>query len=346
MYKNHKLVAAVQIAFAYVGTVVGAGFASGQEVMGFFTIYGDNSLWAILISSFLFVYIGIQILLLGMELGASSFKKLMDTMFGFLSPIVSIYLIFAMMVINMAMLAGAGAVFQEFGKMPYIVGVIITALIAIVIIGYGIKGVLSINKILITVILAFQFIIVFITLFNRYNFKGQISFIQAGPIHLIKQGISYASFNIILSTGVLAKLGHEFKDRDTLVMGGLIGGCILGFMLLVLHFCLLAHIPDIFDYEIPVLYIISDNSWFFSILYSFVVWGAILTTLVGNLYSMTSFFHDRFGINHLISATLIVCSASFLSTLGFSSIVNTLYPIVGLIGVIFIVAVFFYTRKL
>ena len=141
MYKNHKLAAAVQIAFAYVGTVVGAGFASGQEVMGFFTIYGDNSLWAILISSFLFVYIGIQILLLGMELGASSFKKLMDTMFGFLSPIVSIYLIFAMMVINMAMLAGAGAVFQEFGKMPYIVGVIITALIAIVIIGYGIKGI-------------------------------------------------------------------------------------------------------------------------------------------------------------------------------------------------------------
>lgn len=346
MNKSNKLGTAAGIAFAYVGTVVGAGFASGQEVMSFFTIYGHKALWAILISSFLFTFIGTGILLLGMELKASSFGKLIDTMFGFLSPIINIYLLFVMMVINMAMLAGAGAMFQEFGNTSYLVGVTITALAAIVTIGLGISGILSINKILVPAILSFQIIIIFITLSTKSSFEGEISFVEASTVHLIKQGISYASFNIILSTGVLASLGKKFKDRDLLILGGVLGGSILAAMLITSHYCLLAHIPYIFDYEIPVLYIISNKSWFFSILYSVVVWGAIFTTLVGNLFSMTSFFHDRFGINHIITATLIICAASLLSFLGFSSIVNTLYPIVGLIGVIFIIGVFSYTRKI
>ena len=73
MDKSKKVGIAGGIAFAYVGTVVGAGFASGQEVMSFFTIYGYKALWAILISSFLFTFVGTRILLLGMELKASSF---------------------------------------------------------------------------------------------------------------------------------------------------------------------------------------------------------------------------------------------------------------------------------
>ncbi len=346
MNKGKRLGTASGIAFAYVGTVVGAGFASGQEVMSFFTIYGHKALWAILISSFLFAFIGTGILLLGMELKASSFGKLIDTMFGLLSPIINIYLLFAMMVINIAMLAGAGAMFQEFGNTSYLVGVTITALAAIVTIGLGISGILSINKILVPAILSFQIIIIFITLSTKSSFEGEISFVEASTVHLIKQGISYASFNIILSTGVLASLGKKFKDRDLLILGGVLGGSILAAMLITSHYCLLAHIPYIFDYEIPALYIISDKSRFLSIFYSLVVWGAIFTTLVGNLFSMTSFFHDRFGMNHLFTATLIICAASLLSFLGFSSIVNTLYPIVGLIGVIFIIGVFFYTRKL
>jgi hypothetical protein len=33
----------MKCAFAYVGTVVGAGFASGQEILRFFTVYGGYS---------------------------------------------------------------------------------------------------------------------------------------------------------------------------------------------------------------------------------------------------------------------------------------------------------------
>jgi hypothetical protein len=40
-----------QIASAYIGTVVGAGFASGQEVLLFFATCGYEGLWGILVST-------------------------------------------------------------------------------------------------------------------------------------------------------------------------------------------------------------------------------------------------------------------------------------------------------
>ena len=45
-----SLIEGFRIAMAYIGTVVGAGFATGQEILQFFTHYGILSFWAILIS--------------------------------------------------------------------------------------------------------------------------------------------------------------------------------------------------------------------------------------------------------------------------------------------------------
>jgi len=345
MNQKKKLGTASWIAFTYVGTVVGAGFASGQEIMAFFTIYGIKSFWAIMISCILFILIGIRILLLGMELRASSFRKLIDTMFGFLSPFISIYLLFSMMIINVAMLAGAGAIFQEFGETSYLIGVASTAFIAIIAIGFGIRGILSINKIVVLSVLVLLIFALLITLFTNSPIQKQARFVEISPIHLITRGISYASYNLILSMGVLANLGYEFKDKKVLRLGGLIGGSILGAMLLSIHYCLLEHMPDIFDYEIPMFYIISNGSWFISVIYAFVIWGAIFTTLLGNLFSVTSFLYDKYRIHHMVSAIIIVCLGSLLAPLGFSSIINTLYPIIGLIGVAFIIAILYNTKS-
>lgn len=41
------------VAFAFVGVVVGAGFATGQEVLQFFTSHGSNSIWGILLTGLL-----------------------------------------------------------------------------------------------------------------------------------------------------------------------------------------------------------------------------------------------------------------------------------------------------
>lgn len=353
MKRISRIASTTSIAFAYVGTVVGAGFASGQEIMSFFTVFGHNSVWAIMISIFLFIFMGTRILLLGMDLEASSFEKLIQSTFGFIYPLVSVYLLFAMMAINIAMLAGAGAMFQEYGNIPYMVGVTITALAAIIIIVFGIKGILSINKIVVTGLLTLQLLVLFFMLSTKAPLVKEVGFLEESLPNILMKGISYGSFNLILCTGVLANIGNVFNDRKLLKLGGLLGGGILGVMLLSTHYCLLANMPGIFDYEIPMLYIISQlgvgdgTKWshLFSIVYVIALWGAIFTTLIGNLFSMTSFFHEKYKIQHIFSATIIICLSIVLSPLGFSLIVKKLYPLLGLIGVAFIIIILFSSRK-
>src|SRR5699024_11429237 len=65
----------IQIAGAYIGLIVGAGFASGQEVLQFFTSFGWYSLLGAGIATLLFAFLGMQITQLGSELQTISHNK-------------------------------------------------------------------------------------------------------------------------------------------------------------------------------------------------------------------------------------------------------------------------------
>ena len=69
---NEKKITVFQVAGTYVGTIVGAGFASGQEILQFFVSFGNLGVLGIFIVSILFIYLGYLIMDLGWELNASS----------------------------------------------------------------------------------------------------------------------------------------------------------------------------------------------------------------------------------------------------------------------------------
>ena len=53
------------IALTYIGTIIGAGFASGQEIKKFFIDYGTIGITAFIFASFLFFYLGKKIMEMG-----------------------------------------------------------------------------------------------------------------------------------------------------------------------------------------------------------------------------------------------------------------------------------------
>ena len=72
----------VRVAFTYIGTVVGAGFASGQEILQFFTRYGWLASLTIALSTMLFIWIGIKLMLMAHDLKAESYEDLNQVLFG------------------------------------------------------------------------------------------------------------------------------------------------------------------------------------------------------------------------------------------------------------------------
>lgn len=104
------------IAFIYIGTVVGAGFASGQEIWFFFSRYQEYGTWGLLLSGVIFAVLGVKAMEWGRRIGAGSYRDffagVVGRQYAFFCDLMLTVFLFLLIGI---MLAGAGAVTAAFG---------------------------------------------------------------------------------------------------------------------------------------------------------------------------------------------------------------------------------------
>lgn len=99
-----------RIVMAFIGIFTGAGFASGQEIMQYFTSFG---LWGIagsLVATILFGFVGMILLDLGSRYNANSHLDVFDTIANkVVSRIIDVVLLVTLFRIGVVMIAGAGS---------------------------------------------------------------------------------------------------------------------------------------------------------------------------------------------------------------------------------------------
>lgn len=108
---------ALGIAMAFIGLIVGAGFASGQEMMQFFVAFGTMGIVGALIASLVMMLSGIAALQLGSYTQASEhtavFRLVSHPAVAWFMDAVTVTTLFA---IGFVMFAGGGAnLSQQFG---------------------------------------------------------------------------------------------------------------------------------------------------------------------------------------------------------------------------------------
>ena len=130
---------ALFISFAFIGTVVGAGFASGQEALLYFSAFGTQGIWGAVLSSALMLISGVTILQLGSFFQAKEHMEVLGNISSkVMSWILDIATIITLFSIGFVMFAGAGAnLNQQFGLSVWIGAVLMLALT----IGFGLLDV-------------------------------------------------------------------------------------------------------------------------------------------------------------------------------------------------------------
>ena len=322
----------LRIAMAYIGTVIGAGFATGQEILQFFTRHGFPSFLAILVSVILFIFLGRAILFYGRELNAKSYDNLVTRIFGGVAPLVNLYLGVAFVLICGAMFAGAGALFEEQWGIPYLVGASVTAILTLLVTLKGVKGVLAVNTIVVPCLLLFSFILFVYVIMQGSKPVVSIRVTPGEAFSLLRTGITYASFNLVLSIGVLVPLGGEIQNKKALSLGSFVGGGLLGLLLAMGNYGLLLNLPEVLHREIPQMVIVSQMGGFFITAYTLVIWAEIFTTAVGNLFAIHTVAEGKVQTASFLPDFGAMIFGLALCLLGFSNIVSWFYPILGIIG--------------
>jgi len=344
-----KKLSAFTVASVYVGTVVGAGFASGQEVLQFFGYFGLWGFAAVIISTVLFILFGMIILELGNKLKAKSFRPVVEEAGGrLLGRIIDVIIVFFLFGFVVVMNAGAGAIFMEqFGK-PAIWGNIIMAVITLGTVLLGLKRVIdSISFVAPFLLVSILLLSILTVSFNFSSLVGNLGFyrprsaaVSLWPI----SGILYSSYNIILAIPVLAPMG-ALAAVENLRKGAILGGLGLGLGSAAITAGLLAKAPGITTLEVPMIAIAGDISPLFRNIYSIVLLAEVYTTAVSSLYGFGSRLAEPDSINYKILVSIASLFALILARFGFSNLVNTLFPLEGAVGLILLGALAYYTLK-
>lgn len=157
----------LKVVFVIIGTLIGAGFASGQEIYTFFFSFGIKGMIGIIISSAL---IGITIyktLKIIQKNDVFNYKDFLNCLIRnkkiqeITNIIVNIFILASFYI----MIAGFGAYLQQELNLNNIIGSGILAIFCLIIFKTNIEGFVKINEILIPIL------ILVITFIRNYEYK-------------------------------------------------------------------------------------------------------------------------------------------------------------------------------
>jgi uncharacterized membrane protein YkvI len=324
--------AACRIGFTYIGTVVGAGFASGQEIMQFFTRFGSQGIWGIAAVTLMFSWLGTRMMVMGARLKASSYEELNRFLFGprwgkWMNGFVGMVLFG----VTTAMMSGTGALFREQLGWSFHMGVILTAVVAFAVIVRGLDGILSVNSLIVPMMFLFTLLVAANGL-GRPEAAEWLTASHHGGGQWWLSALTYVAFNLAMSQAVLVPMGNEVADERILTAGGWLGGVGLGVMLLASHFAMTLEIPEILRKEIPIAMVIAALGTAMKAFFLLVMWGEIFTTLIGNVYGLAAHLREYlpYRMNTIIAGIFI--SGYVCSLIGFPTFVGYVYPLFGYCG--------------
>ncbi|MFD2924996.1 YkvI family membrane protein [Halobacillus naozhouensis] len=331
----------LRIAGAYVGIIIGAGFASGQEIVQFFTSFG---LWGIIgavITIALFAFIGMQLIQLGSHLQVSSHKKVIRHICGkYLGPVVDITLTFFLFGVATIMVAGSGSIFeQQFGMSP-LVGNILMVILSTLTLCLNTDKVISVISLISPYMLT---LIIIITIYSFFTSNAELSELESTALaqpsaasHWLLSALLYVAFNIAVGFSMMTLIGSTAKDSKSAGRGAVLGGICLGVLVVLINLGIYANINRLQGIDMPTLLLASDISPVVGILMSIALLSMIFNTAVGMLYSFTARFVEA-DTPKFRGAVVVVGLLSFAASLvGFTDLVSTVYPLMGYLGFILI----------
>lgn len=295
--------------FCIVGAIVGAGFASGREIMQFFSRYGTLSWLPVLFAS---AVMGLLIFLLtARKKENNDFRN----RYVFHAPQILLY---GTVAGSMAAAAGELTALTVPLRHARAFGTLLTLAGCAALSGRSLRGMALLGKLLIPGMAAAFLLILRLPHSQALPVKIQWQDVLLSFLH----GTGYCGLNAALIASVASKAGKgkSKKERGKIALSS---GLAFGALLALGNAALLPYAATLWDAALPVVTLLRSYGKKGYYLCALVLYLAVATTLIAALRGLREAFPGR---RRGAWAALIAAMASML---GFQDIVAKGYPILG-----------------
>lgn len=338
----------LKIACSFIASCIGAGFASGRETVNFFLKYGKISIYGLFLSGILFMVFTYA--LFNMIYATKREKKdFLEYVFskklsGVFSLISYVFLFFLLTI----MIAGMGSCTNDFFNINKNISYIIWGIVCFAILSFGKETIINSSLISAPILClgilftgGYFLMLSDIPVFNSFQ-KNNLSWIISS--------ILYVSFNTIPLTCFFISSKHLFVSKKVASLSSVTGSVVLMLISFVLYFTLNIFCEQIRSIDMPMLFITRKIGFSATLMYTITLYIAMLSTALSCGFSLTDklFNITNYKKNHIIFGVVFLSTA--LSMKGFSSLIETIYPLFGWLGLYFMICIilkyYFHNKKL
>jgi uncharacterized membrane protein YkvI len=287
----------LKISFVFIGTIVGAGFASGREIASFF---GKTNAFMPLLAGVLCGALSFVFLELGRRSGGDFLKEL----FPKTKNIWNFLVRFANLVIFVAMLAGAEFMLRD--AFNFVGGGLLAGFFALAAVLNGTEGIKRISLVTVPLIITLIAVLFFL----------KPSFEVGGGTNLLPP-VLFACFNILSGGYLISRMAKDITKKQCINIAVIIGAVLSTLLVLVF-----LTVKNNLNSVMPVLEIAQNHSLGF--LGFALIFIAVFTALTGTLAVCSN--------GNRVSAVVMLAAGYIISGIGFATIISYAYPALGVLG--------------
>lgn len=331
-----KTITSRQIAMAFTGSVLGAGFVSGQELMQFFAIFGGFGLIGMSLAILLFILLSCFVMRISKQTGITEFDRIivrkeiswLRALFGG----VFVFFLFGVVVI---MVAGAGALLNQVFGIATIMGSALMAVLLGVVALWEAKGVLTAFSITVPLLIVVAMISGILSFFY-FGANDIVSrpFSGANPLlgNWLFAAIVFVSYNMMVIISILVPIAPQVNEDKT-ISKGIFQGAL---QLLIVFVCILLPLifnqPKLAEAELPMLTLAEKIHPGWGGVYALLLFCGMFGSALSCLFGVTFRIKKIKNIKGTTLIPALMVTAFIGSIAGFKELIAIVLPICGYFG--------------
>lgn len=329
-------------AFAYVGVIVGAGLASGQDLLQYFLAYGAIGLIGIAALGVLNVIFGAVALQLGSYYRSDNHDVVFEQIARpALRRIIDVVLVFSAFTMGFVMLAGAGANLEQQFGLPSWVGGALCAVLVVLTAFLNFDRIMNVIGVFTPIIMVAIAVLMIYSLVTPHASVAELDAaarnVTPALPNLVFSTLNYFALCVVGGIAMAFVLGGSILRIGEARRAGHIGGVLIALVLGADAVALYLNVDRIWNFDVPALEIARSVHPAFAFGYTLVIFALIYNTAFSLFYSTARRFSGGSTARLRIVLVAVVAAGYAASFMGFKKLVGVMYPIIGWLGVALLV---------
>lgn len=327
----------ISTAALYIGLVIGAGFASGREILEFFSLKNRNDMTGVVLAGMLFSFIAYMILVKAKKENTDNFYVFTERTSGRLGYYVKTFMFLHMFAGFFVMLSAGGSLCSMELGIEKKYGIIFLTVLCFVIFIFGMKGIAMLNTVLVPLMIAGISVVCIISAFD-----GSISAFSPSELfysvknNFLTSAVCYVSYNTINAGAVLVPYALKLSKRQ-IKRSVILSGAVLGILVFLVWITLNRRFDSVSDAEFPMYDVASLYGQLGRYSYFCVLMMAICTTAASSGFGVLSAFSLKTKSELAAAAAILCLLAAPLAALKFSALVANVYSFFGYVGIVWLI---------